>query len=86
MNKKLKIIFGGVRNSASLRSLPRLRLGHITADKREIRDFPKLCLRHNFAYPLVRRNANAIFRKGVDSMSTVKEKELKRRNQKEKRI
>ena len=34
----------GVRNSADLRSksLPRLRLGHITADKREIKDFPKL--------------------------------------------
>ena len=34
----------GVRNFADLRSksLPRLRLGHITADKREIKDFPKL--------------------------------------------
>lgn len=34
----------GVRNSADLRSksLPRLRLGHITEDKREIKDFPKL--------------------------------------------
>ena len=28
-------------NSASLRSLPRLRLGHITADKKGIKDFPK---------------------------------------------
>ena len=34
---------------------------------------------------VVRRNANAIFRKGWDSMSTVKEKELKRGNQKEKK-
>ncbi len=37
-------IFSGVRNSADLlrKSLPRLRLGHITADKREIKDSPKL--------------------------------------------
>ncbi len=35
------IYLGGVWNSASLRSLPRLRLSHITADKREIKDFPK---------------------------------------------
>ena len=31
---KKQLISGGVRNSAALRALPRLRLGHITADKR----------------------------------------------------
>ncbi|GEM_PF-5382939 len=34
--------FGGIRNSVSLRSLPRLRLGHITADKRLRYAPPKL--------------------------------------------
>jgi len=33
--------FGGVWNSASFRSSPSVRSGHITADKREIKDFPK---------------------------------------------
>ena len=42
MLKNDNLYFGGVRNSASLRSLPRIRLGHITADKREIKDLPKL--------------------------------------------
>ena len=31
----------GLGHSAALRALPRLRLGHLTADKREIKDFPK---------------------------------------------
>jgi len=48
---------GGVRNSASLRSLHRLRLGHITADKREIKDFPKL----HSATSFIRKTLGVIF-------------------------
>ena len=40
-----ELILGGVRNSASLRSLPRLLLGHITSDKRLRYASPKFAYR-----------------------------------------
>jgi hypothetical protein len=49
-----------------LRTLPRLQHGHITADKKEIRDFPKSL--RNFLYPQNSiRNSKNIFirRKGM---------------------
>jgi len=49
-NIRKGLISGVARNSASLRSLPRLRLGHITADKRKIKDFPKLPLKASFIH------------------------------------
>jgi len=51
-------IFGGVRNSADLlrKSLPRLRLGHITADKRLRYAPPKL----PSATSLIRKTLSAI--------------------------
>jgi hypothetical protein len=38
----IKIFHGGLGYSAALRALPSLRSGHLTADKREIKDFRKL--------------------------------------------
>ena len=59
-------IFGGVRNSASLRSLSRIRLGQITADKREIKDFLKL------------PSATSFIRKTLYEIACQQHKEVKR--------
>jgi len=42
VNKRSKIKRTGSQLCGHLVSLPRLWLGHITEDKREIKDFPKL--------------------------------------------